>query len=140
MTPLMSDMLRRANQALARAYDRGHPHLTLGQLQILRALGVGGELNQAGLVQATKMDKSTICAVLPGLERAGYVKRWRGGGEIGGLDRRAQVSKITPKGRATAHKCLTLLHEAEQDFLAVIPPALRAPFIDALSHIYGWNL
>lgn len=122
-----SEALRRAYQRLSAEFLQRGPAVTLTQASILRALLENGPVNQRRIMEASGIDRSTMCETLRRLAASGLVVAVR-------LpeDKRATMVSITPAGRSALQKVNSMVAEAEAGMMKLVPPADRAPFLRAL--------
>ena len=117
---------RKVARALTRVYEeemRGHG-ATVAQVNILVAIGVGGALRPAVLIDALDLEKSTLSRNLRGLEDAGWVTLERDAGSGKG----GQVIRLTDAGEQLLHDLLPAWRRAQ----ARARQILRADLRDAL--------
>lgn len=126
----LSDLIRRAGQALTSAYTKQEPAVTLPQAALLRALFQRGPMKGLELVRVMGMDRATAYEL---------VKRMRTDNLVTGMrmesDQRAILLSITPAGRAALLKAQGAVSEAEARVLALVPRDARAAFRQGLQAI-----
>ncbi|MQA77762.1 MAG: MarR family transcriptional regulator [Streptosporangiales bacterium] len=89
-------------------------------------------VSQQDLCRLTGMDRTTMVAVVDGLERLGYAQRNRSP-----VDRRKHVISPTPLGRTAHHDAMTALLRAETAFLAPLDETERDVLNGALLKLYA---
>ncbi len=131
MKPIpLTDLIRRASQALNVAYMGREPPATLTQSLVLRGLAKSGPLNQVKLIEITGVNRSTLSEMLRRMAAAGLVTASRLE-----KDRRNIIVSITPRGRSVLLKVDRTLSEAEARIMALVPSDLRTLFRKALQAI-----
>ena len=131
MKPIpLTDLIRRASQALNVAYMAREPPATLTQALVLRGLAKSGPLNQAKLIEITGVDRSTLSEMLRRMASAGLLTTSRLE-----KDRRNIIVSITPKGRSVLLKVDRTLSDAETRIMMLVPSDLRMLFRKALQAI-----
>ncbi|MCK2217822.1 MarR family transcriptional regulator [Actinomadura sp. ATCC 31491] len=94
--------------------------LTGKELRVL-AYAHDAPRSQRGLAAVSRMDRTTMTAVVNKLESLGYVRRERDAG-----DRRKYVVAVTGEGARTVEAALARLAEAERAFLGPLTPVERS--------------
>jgi DNA-binding MarR family transcriptional regulator len=89
---------------------------------------------QAALAQAIKADKSRIIGVLDDLQRRGLIRRQADAG-----DRRVHLLSLTADGDRLRRSVEAAIRRAEEEVLAVLPPADREVFLRSLKALYEWQ-
>ncbi|MBM0274624.1 MarR family winged helix-turn-helix transcriptional regulator [Micromonospora tarensis] len=125
-------LLRLANLASARMEEALLPFRLRGRDLRVLAFVQDGELSQRDLSQQTGLDRTTMVAVIDGLERNGYVRR-----ERSPTDRRKQLISVTTDGRTVLSEALTALRWAEDGFLAPLGEDERRQLHRQLSLLYA---
>jgi DNA-binding MarR family transcriptional regulator len=92
--------------------------LDVRQFGALALLAGEGAMSQQALSVLQRCDRTTMVAVVDGLEAGGYVERRRNPD-----DRRAYALHITAAGRRALARAEKLVAEAEREFLAPLSPA-----------------
>jgi DNA-binding MarR family transcriptional regulator len=86
------------------------------QFGALSLLADEGPLSQQRLGERMGVDRTTMVALVDGLERSGLVERERDPD-----DRRAYALRATPRGRRVLERAAAAAERAEAEFLAPIP-------------------
>jgi len=89
---------------------------------------------QAALAQAIKADKSRIISVLDDLQRRGLIRR-----QADAADRRVHLLSLTADGDRLRRSVEAAIRRAEEEVLAVLPPADREVFLRSLKALYEWQ-
>jgi DNA-binding MarR family transcriptional regulator len=89
-----------------------------------------GPLSQQELSRLQGCDRTTMVALIDGLESAGFVERRRNP-----IDRRAYALQITPEGRAVLRRANRLLEAAELELFAPFDEAEVAALRDTLRRL-----
>jgi DNA-binding MarR family transcriptional regulator len=89
---------------------------------------------QAALAQAINADKSRIIGVLDDLQRRGLIRRQADAG-----DRRVHLLSLTADGDRLRRSVEAAIRRAEEEVLAVLPPADREVFLRSLKALYEWQ-
>jgi DNA-binding MarR family transcriptional regulator len=89
---------------------------------------------QAALAQAIKADKSRIIGVLDDLQRRGLIRR-----QADAADRRVHLLSLTADGDRLRRSVEAAIRRAEEEVLAVLPPADREVFLRSLKALYEWQ-
>jgi DNA-binding MarR family transcriptional regulator len=114
---------------LARAHVRAHAafqealvplELTPRSFGALTVIVEEGPLSQAALGETLLIDRTTIVAVVDGLERAGYVERRRNT-----ADRRVHALEATPAGTNALRAAERIAQRAHDEMLADLSDAER---------------
>ncbi|WP_305784267.1 MarR family winged helix-turn-helix transcriptional regulator [Symbioplanes lichenis] len=87
----------------------------------LRVLAGREPASQLQVAQRLGIDRTTMVALLDELERKGVVARRPDPG-----DRRRNIVELTEQGERTLDAARTAYREAEEDFLAAVPPQAAA--------------
>jgi MarR family transcriptional regulator, transcriptional regulator for hemolysin len=87
-----------------------------------------GELTQIELAKVVDVDKTTMVVTVDELEAAGYALRVPAPG-----DRRARLVTVTDAGREVAAAGRKIVDRVHAEVLGALPPASRAPFVEALT-------
>ncbi len=95
-------------------------------------LDAEGPLSQQRLAERQGVDRTTMVAIVDELERAGAVERRRDSS-----DRRAYALHMTRKGRRLLSAGHSAVIEAEERFLAPLPPAGQRRLKAALRTVLG---
>src|SRR5882757_3623417 len=104
--------------------------ITPRQLGILTILETEGPQSQQELVSWMRLDRTTMVALVDGLEGHGFVRRERNPD-----DRRAYLLQITPAGRRAQQRATKLLRAAEERFLASLNQRERNQLRELLTKI-----
>lgn len=86
------------------------------QFGALAVLADEGPLSQQRLGERVGLDRTTMVALVDGLERSGMVERERNPD-----DRRAYALRATPRGRRVLARATAAVDRAEADFLRRLP-------------------
>jgi DNA-binding MarR family transcriptional regulator len=86
------------------------------QFGALALLADEGPLSQQRLGERMGVDRTTMVALVDGLERGGLVERERNPD-----DRRAYALRATPRGRSVLGRAAAAVERAEEELLASIP-------------------
>jgi DNA-binding MarR family transcriptional regulator len=115
-------LLGRAHLAHREVAERALRPVGLGvkEFGALSVLVQEGPLSQQRLGERQGVDRTTMVAVVDGLERAKLVERRRDPS-----DRRAYSLHATPKGRRVRERAVKAAERAEDEFLAPLPLADR---------------
>jgi DNA-binding MarR family transcriptional regulator len=97
------------------------------ELAVLSVLAHGESLSQHQAARRLAIDRTTMVALLDGLEGKGLVERRPHPG-----DRRRNVVELTPSGRKVLDKALQATRDAERQFLAPLGDAGGQRLRDAL--------
>jgi DNA-binding MarR family transcriptional regulator len=89
---------------------------------------------QAALAQAINADKSRIIGVLDDLQRRGLIRR-----QADAADRRVHLLSLTADGDRLRRSVEAAIRRAEEEVLAVLPPADREVFLRSLKALYEWQ-
>lgn len=111
-------LLGRAHLAHREVAERALASMGLGvkEFGALAVLVEEGPLSQQRLGERQGVDRTTMVAVVDGLERAKLVERRRDP-----RDRRAYSLHATPKGRRVLERAEEAAERAEKEFLAALP-------------------
>lgn len=124
----LSELLRRAAQVMAAAYQKEGASLTLPQLAVLRTLKAApGPISQTTLTRETSIDRSTLGPLLRLLQADGLIIRARNSD-----DARAMDVEITGAGRRELAAHEAGLRAAEEAVLKLVPRAERPSMCKAL--------
>lgn len=96
----------------------------------LTVLAAEGPLTQQALGSRIGLDRTTMVALVDGLEAAAFVVRQRRP-----EDRRAYALRVTPQGRRTLARATRAALRAEDDALAALTDTERATLKDLLRRI-----
>jgi DNA-binding MarR family transcriptional regulator len=97
------------------------------ELAVLSVLADGGSLSQHQAARRLAIDRTTMVALLDGLQDKGLVERHPHPG-----DRRRNVVELTAKGHQVKDEALRATHDAERRFLAPLGDAEARRFRRAL--------
>ncbi|SRR6266536_1174540 len=97
------------------------------ELAVLSVLADGGSLSQHQAARRLAIDRTTMVALLDGLEDKGLVERRPHPG-----DRRRNVVELTPRGHQVMDQALRATRDAERRLLAPLGDAEAKRFRDAL--------
>jgi DNA-binding MarR family transcriptional regulator len=104
--------------------------LAAKELGALTILAEEGPLSQQRLGERQGVDRTTMVAVVDGLERKGLVERRRNS-----ADRRAYALHATPKGRRTLERATAAAERAEAEFLEPLPAPERRRLKESLRRL-----
>jgi MarR family transcriptional regulator, lower aerobic nicotinate degradation pathway regulator len=104
--------------------------LHVKQFGMLLVLATEGPHSQQYLSEWTRMDRTTMVALVDSLEERGYVRRERNPG-----DRRAYLVTITSEGRRALRKAQTAMAGAESRVLASLSPAESKQLLELLAKV-----
>jgi DNA-binding MarR family transcriptional regulator len=96
----------------------------------LSVIATEGPLSQQRLGERAAMDRTTVVAIVDGLEAAGYVERRRDPS-----DRRAYALEITDAGREWLEEARAIILGVESDFLAPLTAAERRTLVGLLQRL-----
>jgi DNA-binding MarR family transcriptional regulator len=96
----------------------------------LSVIAAEGPLSQQRLGEQTAMDRTTVVAIVDGLEEAGYVERRRDPD-----DRRAYALEVTAAGREWLDDARAVLRGAEDEFLAPLTATERRTLVELLQRL-----
>lgn len=135
MSPLADKLgfwLRLAQQSAFDAFHRGMGPLGLtpGRLGALLLLEANPDIRQAALAEALRVKPSNLTVLLAGLEADGLVRR-----EEDAANRRANLLRLTPTGRALLRRARLIEAEIEGGLAAGLTPAEHRALLAALKRI-----
>jgi MarR family transcriptional regulator, temperature-dependent positive regulator of motility len=104
--------------------------LTPRQLAVLVTVGHNEGLSQTGIVDSTRIDRSTVADVIRRLLRAGLIQRRRTKD-----DARAYAVKLTNEGRRVLRIAAPMTRRIDERVLNALPTDHREQFIGALQTI-----
>jgi MarR family transcriptional regulator, lower aerobic nicotinate degradation pathway regulator len=104
--------------------------LHVKQFGMLLVLASEGPHSQQFLSEWTRMDRTTMVALVDSLEERGYVRR-----ERNPEDRRAYLVTITPEGRRVLRRAQTAMAKAEGRVLASLDKGETAQLLDLLAKV-----
>lgn len=127
-----SHLIHRAQQFAADCYLESTPasELTQRQFEVLTAIAAQEGLSQTALVRITGIDRSTLADLIKRLSTKELIAR-----ERAPHDARANMVRITPKGRKILDETRPSVTKADQAILAALPKSKRAAFLDALQRL-----
>jgi DNA-binding MarR family transcriptional regulator len=108
--------------------------LTPVQYGLLTALAFRGELDQGSLAEELGLDRTTAAEVLSRLEKRGLVKR-----KPNPRDRRAKLTKITPRGRTLTAAMFSGMQRAQDRMCAPLTQKERDMFMATLARLIEAN-
>jgi DNA-binding MarR family transcriptional regulator len=106
------------------------PGFTGKHFGCLAVIATEGPLSQQRLGERTALDRTTIVAIVDGLEEAGYVERRRDQD-----DRRAYALKVTAAGREWLDDARAIILGWEEEFLAPLTAAERRTLVELLQRL-----
>ncbi len=126
--------LRLAQQAAFEAFHRaiGPLGLTPGGMAVLLLLEANPDLRQGVLVEALRVKPSNLTVLLASLEAAGLLRRTEDA-----ANRRANLLRLTPAGRALLRRAKAAEEEMEASLAGGLSPAERVTLLDALRRLAG---
>jgi DNA-binding MarR family transcriptional regulator len=104
--------------------------LHVKQFGMLLVLASEGPHSQQYLSEWTRMDRTTMVALIDSLEERGYVRR-----ERNPEDRRAYLVTITPEGRRALRRAETAMAKAESRVLASLNKGETAQLLELLAKV-----
>jgi MarR family transcriptional regulator, organic hydroperoxide resistance regulator len=114
-----------AETPILRAHD-----LEMWDYAVLSALENAAAPTQSDLAAAVYRDKTRLIPILDRLESRRLLSR-----TPDPADRRNRVVALTDEGRVVLHACRKDIRAMEVDFLADVPPAKRAAFLEVLERL-----
>ena len=100
------------------------------QYGLMLVLASEGPLSQGELAEWVRTDRTTMVALVDGLEQRGYVKRERNPD-----DRRAYQLQLTAKGRKALTRGRGLMRRAENQLLRSLDADERARLVELLGKV-----
>lgn len=123
----VADALTSRVDALCRAH--GLPSATaMIVLEVLR--GAGESLQPSTVAERCFLSRPALSSVMETLERRGYLSR-----SMHVADRRRVQVTLTDEGRAVMERLLPVLHRAEAEWIAPVPPAERERLLAVLADV-----
>lgn len=124
--------LRRAQVALFQHFARsvGRAGVTPGQLGAIAMIDANPGLSQTSLGRALGIDRSTMVAVIDGLERRGLVAR-----EASPNDRRSHALRLSGKGMELLGRLEDAVRAHESDWAGKLSAAERRQLIELLRRL-----
>ncbi len=122
--PIRQELLRTEVEVLERH------GLTMWAYVVLLNLTPDPIRTQAALADAIRADRTRIIDVLDDLQDRGLIDR-----RPDPADRRARLLSLTTEGRALRDTAQAAIQAREERLLAVLEPAARAGFLDALHRL-----
>lgn len=121
--------------AVARAAEvqQGHDIVPL-EFAVLVHLNASPGIDQNTLAARLALDRTSVGALLHGLEKKGLVRR-----VVSSTDRRARILDLTAKGAALHSRLRPKGEAAQARILAVLSPAERKSLIDMLVRVIKAN-
>jgi DNA-binding MarR family transcriptional regulator len=126
--PLTRALIAREEPVL-QAHD-----ISLWGYMVLTGLADHPVRTQAALAQAINADKSRIIGVLDDLQQRGLIRR-----QADAADRRVHLLSLTADGDRLRRSVEAAIRRAEEEVLAVLPPADREVFLRSLKALYEWQ-
>lgn len=136
--PLFADLqvwhaflLRKAGQQVAEQAEAALVALdmTLRQFGVLNVLAAEPGLNQRAVGAKLRIDRTTIVALVDGLEDAGLVERRRG------ADRRTFALYMSDAGGEALEQARAVMAQVHDDFLAPLSPPERDTLRELLTRL-----
>jgi DNA-binding MarR family transcriptional regulator len=106
------------------------PGFTMKHFGALSVIASEGPLSQQQLGARIGLDRTTVVAIIDGLERAGYVKRHRNPD-----DRRAYALEVTAAGHRFIARVGAELLKAEDEFLTPLSASERRTLVELLQRL-----
>lgn len=134
LEPRLGHLLKQAQARLAQASAEAlAPHGVDGHdLAVLGVLCGGEELSQVEVAGRLGVDRTTMVALIDGLEDQGLVRRRRSP-----RDRRKNIVEPTPEGRDCLHRAEQARRAVEHRFLAPLDPETASALVRALTLLAG---
>jgi DNA-binding MarR family transcriptional regulator len=124
--------LRLAQQSAFDTFHRAMAPLGLtpGRLGALLLLEANPEMRQSALAEALRVKPPNLAVLLAGLENEGLVRRVEDA-----QNRRANLLRLTPAGRALVKRARAVEAAVEEELCAGLEAGQRAALLDALRRI-----
>jgi MarR family transcriptional regulator, lower aerobic nicotinate degradation pathway regulator len=100
------------------------------QYGLMLVLATEGPLSQGELAEWVRTDRTTMVALVDGLEERGYVRR-----ERNPADRRAYHLQLTGQGKRAITRGKTLMRRAEKQLLSALTERERSQLIELLGKV-----
>jgi MarR family transcriptional regulator, lower aerobic nicotinate degradation pathway regulator len=100
------------------------------QYGLMLVLASEGPLSQGELAEWVRTDRTTMVALVDGLEERGYVRR-----ERNPADRRAYRLQLTAEGKRALPRCRAVMRRAENQLLRSLDSEERAQLIELLGKV-----
>jgi DNA-binding MarR family transcriptional regulator len=104
--------------------------LHVRQFGLLTVLATEGPRSQQDLVEWTRLDRTTMVALVDSLEERGYVRRERNPD-----DRRAYLLQLTPEGRGMQVRARKVMLGAEDELLGSLNQSERQQLRELLAKV-----
>jgi MarR family transcriptional regulator, lower aerobic nicotinate degradation pathway regulator len=104
--------------------------LHVRQFGLLTVLATEGPRSQQDLVEWTRLDRTTMVALVDSLEERGYVRR-----ERNPADRRAYLLQLTPEGRRMQARARKVMLGAEDELLGSLNQSERQQLRELLAKV-----
>jgi MarR family transcriptional regulator, lower aerobic nicotinate degradation pathway regulator len=104
--------------------------LHVRQFGLLTALATEGPRSQQELAEWTRMDRTSMVALVDSLEERGYVRR-----ERNPADRRAYLLQLTPEGKRIQARARKLMLGAEEELLGSLNAGERDQLRELLAKV-----
>src|SRR5215207_5291067 len=104
--------------------------LHVRQFGLLTVLATEGPRSQQDLVEWTRLDRTTMVALVDSLEEGGYVRRERNPD-----DRRAYLLQLTPEGRRMQVRARKVMLRAEDELLGSLNQTERQQLRELLAKV-----
>ena len=104
--------------------------LHVRQFGLLTVLATEGPRSQQDLVEWTRLDRTTMVALVDSLEERGYVRRERNPD-----DRRAYLLQLTPEGRRMQVRARKVMLGAEDELLGSLNQSERQQLLELLAKV-----
>jgi len=126
--------LRRAQAAVFEDFRKtmAAEKITPGQFGVLALIGANDGLSQSALARALGIERSTMVAVIDGLQTRGLVDR-----RASETDRRSNELSLTPKGRALTDKLGPMVEDHEARMAEGLDADEKAILVDLLKRVGG---
>ena len=99
---------------------------------VLRVIGADVPRSQGEIAQRMGVDRTTMVALIDGLEAKGLARRHQDAG-----DRRRNVVELTDSGRSAVSRAEAITAEAEREFLRPLPADEAERFRKSLRALLG---
>jgi DNA-binding MarR family transcriptional regulator len=125
-------LLHRILQSAGSVFDaeKGDTDLTPRQVSVLLTVARNEGLSQAGIVERTGVDRSTLADIVRRLQKKGLLHRRRAR-----EDARAYTVRLTAEGHRILRSAAPLIQRVNERILGGLPPSERDRFISALKTI-----
>jgi DNA-binding MarR family transcriptional regulator len=108
--------------------------LTPVQYAVMTVLFQQPDLDQISIANEAAIDRTNVADVLARLEERGIVTR-----RVSPADRRMKLAALTDEGARITRDMETAMQRAQERFMAPLPPARRAEFMNFLTELVEAN-